>query len=277
MENSKYYITQIKYLTFAAAISLGIYLAVEEIIEGGSIKTFLVFFFASVVIYLIEFSIIQQDALLNNQPRLDLSHKRYRIRVLFYFLFLPIANMILLSLVGITHTKVLTFISAAFILTFSIFVLLNHVKQVSLNQVKEDFGIGPDIQKLVFIFFASIVSYSIVNSPDTSIFNELLIYILYSILIFFTCLSIFLYRGYTKNEILINGSIISYIGMLALILINVLSVYKIEVAVGAYLTLVFYTLTVLTDVYNETKKLDPSVLGKYLSMILLATAILLLA
>ena len=278
MENSKYYITQIKFLVFSISIVLGVYLSLNEILTGNSFKNFIVFFFAAVLVYLIEFSIIQQDALINKKPKLNLANKTYRSRIIFNFLFLPLSNMLLLLLIGITQINWSTFIISGIILTIALILILNHARKVSLTHtnLQDEIGLGPDIQKLVFIFFASIVSYSVLKTIESPL-QQFLIYALYCLLIFFISFSVFLYRDYTKQEILFNAGATSYVSMLLLIMIGFLTFYKIEFAVGAYITLIYYININLTDIYNETGKLDTSVLGKYLSMVLLATAVLLLA
>ncbi|MCA9381547.1 hypothetical protein KC678_04735 [Candidatus Dojkabacteria bacterium] len=278
MENSKYYLSQLKFLVFTAAIILGIYLAINEILDGNSFKNFLVFFFASVLIYLIEFSIIQQEAFLNHQPKLNLANKKYRGKILFHFLFLPIANMSLLLITGLLQTSWTTFFTSAFVLGVSLILLLNHAREISLNHVnvRDDMGLGPDIQKLVFIFFSTIVAYSVLKNIDSPA-SQITVYNLYLVLVFLISFTIFLYRGYSKNDIFLNSIATGYVSMLLLVMIGILTLFKIEVAVGAYITLIYYININLTDIYTETDKLDTSVLGKYLSMVILATALLVLA
>lgn len=275
MKNSKLVFKYLRYTFFSGAIVLGSFLSIEEFIFSGSYRNLLIFLISSIFIFLIEVILLYGELFSPNNIHFEnLSFNRRR-SMLFNVIFLPIINIFLFVLLGISGAGNLSILIASLVLVFSLVSLFNYIdhneKIVMVKTQYESFGV--DIHKLIFIFLISTVMSNIfLSSNDTGL--AFVLFILYFVILFLLMLTLNFYRRNSKNEIFIQSIVTSYITSLVLLIINLVFSTTAPVVLGFYVTIIFYSIIALMEIFYETNDLERSILGKYFSMILLATAIL---
>ncbi len=277
MDNSKQLLSFPRYIFFSIAIVLGVYLSVEEYTFANNIRNSIIFFFASIFIFFVEIVLLYGDLFKINNLSFRDNNKPLKKSFLFNAIFLPIVNLIILMIYGLSGgtgfdyliSSLITFIGFVFLFNY---IHSNHEEEMK-NKAFE--GVGTDIHKLILVYLLAMTVHNLFRE-SLSLWASFIAYLLFFIILFFLLLTINYYRRNSKNEIFINAAFGSYVSSLTLLILNIVFESVPSYFIGLYVLVVLYSILALTETYYETNKLESSVLGKYLSMVLLATAILIL-
>ncbi len=277
MENSKHVLRYARYSFFSIAILLGTFLSVEEFTIAQNLRNFLIFFISSVFIFLIEIFLLYGDLLKFNNLSLPKDNKTIRKTFLFNVIFIPVVNLVILMIYGLSGGSGFSYFLSSIILFLGFVGLFKYVDSNHEEEmrVKSYEGVGIDSHKLILVYLLSISVHKIF-SETLNIYLSFVVFILFFFILFFLLITLNYYKRNSKDVIFFNSSSIAYISSIVLLILNLGFKDVPSSFIGLHVVLTFYSLLALTEIYFDTKKLETSILGKYLSMVLLATAILFL-